>query len=106
MAFSLDISHTKKGNGVIVTNLNPSRFKAYGFGTFMEKIKKDEIRITAKAKDILLSCPERSGLQGLEFWPNKTLAWGALSRKLEIDNGSINVPDEAKKWIKSLVVVK
>lgn len=100
--FNLDITHTKKLDGVTVKILNGKRFTQHGFGTFMTNIKKGEVRITKDALEILLGCSELTGLQGMEFWPQKMLAWGSLSPNFTIPSNSINVPPEAKKWIRQL----
>ena len=90
---------------ISVKALKPERFTHYGFGTFLEKVDPAEVSITQEAIDILLECSERSGLQGLEFWPDNRLAWGTPASDLLISLDQINVPQKAKKWIKEMSLV-
>lgn len=95
---------TQEEDGLIhikVEALDSSRFKAYGFGTFMSDIKPGEIEITKRAKRMLLNKGRaRSGLRGLEFWGENRLAWASLRPSLLVPIDDINVPLEAKVWIK------
>lgn len=104
--FSLTIE-VKEDDGekcIAVKALKSKRFTHYGFGTFLEIVVPSEVSVTQDALDILLECPERHGLQGLEFWPDNRLAWANPSPYLLIPIDKINVPTEAKKWIKEMSV--
>ena len=96
----------EEGKCVAVKALKVKRFTHYGFGTFLENVAPSEVSITQEALDILLECPERRGLQGLEFWPDNRLAWGSRSPYLLIPVDQINVPSAAKKWIKKMTLSK
>ena len=99
----------KKDNGntyIEVQIINLERFQNFGFGTFLCDITLSEIGITQEAMDILIGCPERSGLQELEFWEEKRLAWGSKSLCFLIPPNHINVPNEAKTWIKEMSLIK
>lgn len=98
----LSISYDEENSRMDVTVLLAERFTYYGFGTFLEDVTSGEVEITAEAKQVLLSLPELSGLQGMEFWPDNRLAWASPSPKFSIPTKDINVPSEAKKWIATL----
>jgi len=85
---------------------NKERFEFHGFGTFMKDINPGEIECTQEALDFLLECPERSGLNGLEFWPQKMMAWGTQDQVLMVPLEEINVPEKAKEWIMEFKVVE
>ena len=89
-----------------VQAVNPDRFQNFGFGTFLCDIVPPEIEITQEALDILLECPERSGMQGMEFWGDNRLAWGSIYPTLLIPLNRISVPREAKPWIKKMTLAK
>ena len=76
------------------------RWQNFGFGTFLCDVAKGEVEITQEAMDELLKQPERSGLQGMEFWPDHRLAWGSTSRDFRVSCECINVPSAAKDWIR------
>lgn len=99
---ALHISSDAEGEHIIVKALKPERFTHYGFGTFLENIVEGEVTITLAAQRILLATSKRSGLQGLEFWPDNRIAWGNLSPQLMIPIEAINVPEGAKSWIEAL----
>lgn len=80
--------------------LKPERFTHYGFGTFLENINPEEVLISESALEALLKCPARSGLQGLEFWPENRLAWGDPRPYIAVPYDAINCPNGAKKWLR------
>jgi len=98
---SLKISYDKDKEEIVLKSLNPKRFTHYGFGTFLENVDPKEILISKGALEALVNCPERSGLQGLEFWPDNRLAWGSLSKNFIVPYDSINCPKGAKSWLKN-----
>ena len=85
---------------------NRERFEFHGSGTFMRDVMPGEIECTQEALDFLLGCPERGGLRGLEFWPQRMMAWGTQDQILTIPLDDINVPEEAKGWMKGFKIVK
>ena len=105
-SLAIQVETNEKGKHIAVEALRSERFTHYGFGTFLENIIPSEVSITKEALDILLQCPERNGLQGLEFWPDNRLAWANLSPYYIIPIDKINVPSEAKKWIKKMKVIE
>lgn len=98
---ALKISYDEEKEEIILKTLNPKRFTHYGFGTFLENVAPKEILISKNALEVLLHCPERSGLQGLEFWQDNRLAWGSLSPDFIVPYNSINCPKGAKSWLKN-----
>ena len=82
------------------------RFQFHGFGTFLPSIKKGEVAITEEALDALLSGTEQSGIQGMEFWSEKMLAWGSQSQSFLVAVRDINVARASRRWIKELFEVK
>lgn len=101
-SLTIEVEEDDGENCIAVKALKNKRFTHYGFGTFLENVVPSEVSITQDALDILLECPERSGLQGLEFWPDNRLAWGTPHPYTLIPINQINVPSEAKKWIKEM----
>ncbi|MBI2673426.1 hypothetical protein HYX19_04140 [Candidatus Woesearchaeota archaeon] len=101
---SLKISYDGNKEEITLKTLNPTRFTHYGFGTFLEHIDPKEILISEGALEALLHCPERRGLQGLEFWPENRLAWGSLSKNFIVPYDSINCPKGTKSWLKKCEV--
>lgn len=99
---ALHISSDPECALIIVETLKPERFTHYGFGTFLENLVEGEVTITPDAKRILLATPERSGLQGLEFWADNRIAWASRDLRFAIPIGDINVPEGAKSWIAKL----
>jgi len=85
-----------------VKTINENRLTHYGFGTFVENIEPSEIDITSDALEELLAQPERSGLQGLEFWPDNRMAWGCPDTEIFVHPNDVNVPRDAKKWIREM----
>jgi len=81
------------------------RFKNHGFGMFLSDIKKGEVKITKDALEELLKQKSRGGLQGMEFWDNKILAWGSTSLDFSVPGKCINLPLKAKIWVKELFEV-
>ena len=102
---ALENRYNKTKNLILVEVLTPARFTHYGFGTFLENVDPSEVRITEEALEVLLRVPERPGLQGMEFWANNLLAWGSPNPKLSVSPNDINVPREAKRWIKQFSVI-
>ena len=103
--YALEIKYDETKNLIMVEALISARFTHYGFGTFLENVEPNEVRITQKALKVLLQVPERGGLQGMEFWADNRLAWGSLSLKFSVSPQDINVPQKAKQWIKQFSVV-
>ena len=105
--FSLTIQvEEKKGTKYIALKaIKPERFTHYGFGTFLEKVIPTEVSITQEALDVFLNCPERTGLQGLEFWKDNRLSWGSPSPYFLVPFDAINVPSLAKIWVKEMCLV-
>lgn len=99
----LSIKYDEANFLIVVEALVTDRFSYYGFGTFLENVEPEEVRITPRAKEILLSLTERSGLQGMEFWPENRIAWASTSTKFSIPTRDINVPSGAKGWIKNFL---
>lgn len=97
---SLKISYDENKEEIVLESLNPKRFTYYGFGTFLENINPEDILISKGALKALINCPERSGVQGLEFWPANRLAWGNPSPNFIVPYDAINCPDGAKSWLK------
>tara|TARA_Y100000034_G_scaffold116016_1_gene153796 strand:- start:1099 stop:1449 length:351 start_codon:yes stop_codon:yes gene_type:complete len=94
-------SFEKDGEDLIVVAAQiEDRFQHHGFGTFMCDVEQDEVEITPEALKLILQQPERSGLQGLEFWADFRIAWGDPSPQLIIPCEDISVPDEAKEWVR------
>lgn len=81
------------------------RFYTHGFGTFMQDIQPGEVECSQEALDLLLSCHEQGGLNGLEFWKQNMLAWGSQSQILLIPIDEISVPGAAKSWIREFQVI-
>lgn len=102
---SLKITYDKEDKTIGVEACQSKRFNYYGFGTFLENVNPTEAQITKLALDVLLAQPERGGLQGLEFWPEKRLAWASRSPTFRIPVDNINVPSGAKNWIRQMSVV-
>ncbi len=48
----------------------------FGFGTFLCELKPEEIEADEFSKQALMSADNKSGLNGLEMWPDNRLAWG------------------------------
>jgi hypothetical protein len=82
--------------------VDPDRFENHGLGTFMLDIENDEVEVSEEARSSLLEGQERSGVQGMEFWPNRMLAWGSRSHRFLVPLGAVNVPPGAKEWIREL----
>ena len=101
-SLTIEVEEDDGDKCIAVKALKIKRFTHYGFGTFLENVVPSEVSITQEALNILLECPERSGLQGLEFWPDNRLAWGTPNPYTLIPIDQINVPSEAKKWIKEM----
>jgi hypothetical protein len=95
----------KKGELLITADASNKRFEHHGFGTFLCDVKKGEISITKEALDILLRQPERRGLQGLEFWRDKRMAWCHPSAPLSVPPGDVNLATGAASWVKSLCTI-
>ena len=102
----IELVENEGGKYIGVLGYNEERFERHGFGTFMQDINPEEIECNQGALDFLLGCPERGGLNGLEFWPNKMLAWGAPDQMFLIPLDSVNVPTGAKVWIKDFKILK
>lgn len=102
--YSLRIDYNADSGDIALEALRPERFTHYGFGTFLENVDPKEVSISRVALDALLECPERSGLQGLEFWPDNRLAWGDSSPRFLVPTDAINCPKNAKDWIKEFDV--
>ena len=66
---AMRITLDKKRNFYIAV-LKPERTTFYGFGTFIENIKQNEISISPEAVEQLKRLPERSGLTGINIHPN------------------------------------
>lgn len=76
-------------------------FDKHGFGYFLSEWEDGEVTITEKAKTMLLEgCMERSGLMAFEFWGGKRVAFMQGEAPLE----GINVPKDAKDWIRNLPI--
>jgi hypothetical protein len=97
---SVKISYDNEEREIYITALNEDRITHYGFGSFLENINPKEILISKGALESLLQCPERRGLQGLEFWEDNRLAWGSPSPKFAVHLKHINCPEGAKSWLK------
>lgn len=95
----LRITLMKDGHTLKIQAQSQDRFKQHGFGTFLSNVMPGEVEITKDAFDAIMSQPGRSGLQGLEFWDDRRLAWGSLHQEFQVHCDSINVPDGAKLWI-------
>lgn len=76
------------------------RWKQHGFGTFLSEVQTGEVEITEDALVVLLKQPGRMGLQAMEFWPEYRLAWGSLSRDFNVPCERINLPEDAKGWVR------
>lgn len=105
MNYTLRITYSKKHKLIKLKALNKGRFNHYGFGTFLEDIKPGEISIAPDALEILLHTTEHPGLQGMELWPNKMLAWGSPSDTLSVPIDQISVNEDApqkkvRAWLK------
>lgn len=87
-----------------VKAIDENRLTHYGFGTFVENVEPSEIDITSDAIEQLLAQPERSGLRGLEFWPDNRMAWGCPDPEIFVHPDDVNVPRDAKKWIREMSV--
>jgi hypothetical protein len=86
-----------------VQALVPERLQVHGFGSFMVDIEDEEIEITDGARTALLAGRSRGGLQGMEFWPERRLAWGSIpNHDFLVPVQAISVPSGAKEWIKLL----
>lgn len=55
---------------------NESRFKIYGFGSFLEKPQLGEVSMNKAAFDFLVHCPERRGLMAIEIFNGPIVAYG------------------------------
>ncbi len=97
---SLRIEYDKKEDEIILTTIDFDRFTEHGFGTFLENVDPPEVSISQAALDALLACPERDGLQGLEFWADNRLAWGAPVPCLIVPCDEVNCPEGAKIWLR------
>lgn len=102
----IELSEYDKGLCFRLTAIELSRFTNYGFGTFLENVKPEEVEISADALAKLLEQPERSGLQGLEFWADNRLAWGSSALVFLVPVEMTNVPEKAKIWIRKFRVVE
>lgn len=104
MTKTLEITLTEyKGEKILhIKAINEDRLTHHGFGTFLENIEPKEIWITKEAKALLLEQPERGGLQELEFWPDHRLAWATPHPEIYVRPDDVNVPKDAKKWIKQM----
>jgi len=105
--YTLKISKAKvhDSSAIIVEAIKKDRFEHHGFGTFLKDIDPKEVEITRSALNCLIEeCGERSGLQGLDFWPNRMLAWGDPNISLIVPIEDINCPTSAKEWIKEFDV--
>ena len=106
VSLRIDIEGRDGEKHIAVTALKAERFTHYGFGTFLEHIDPKEVSISQEALDILLDCPERDGLQGMEFWPDNRLAWGDPAPCLLVQFHQINVLSKAKDWIREMRIEK
>ena len=101
-ALDISVVEEKGEKFIFVSALIIERFEHHGFGTFLCDFKKGEVKISKEAKAVLMDCSERSGLQGLEFWHDKRIAWGDPGPELLIAVGEMNILADAKEWIKDL----
>ncbi|KKL68472.1 hypothetical protein LCGC14_2124600 [marine sediment metagenome] len=103
---TIEIRLVERGRDKIfhVKAIDEDRLTHYGFGTFMENIDPLEIDITSDALEELLAQPERNGLQGLEFWPDNRMAWGCPDSEIFVHPDAVNVPRDAKKWIRKISI--
>jgi len=76
------------------------RWQNFGFGTFLCDVAIGEVDVTQEALNELLAQPERSGLQGMEFWSDHRLAWGSTALEHVVPCDEVNVPAGAKDWIR------
>lgn len=83
----------------------PDRFERHGFGTFLSNVEPGEVEITREAFDVLINCPERGGLQGLEVWKEKRIAWGSPEPRLEIPKDKCSVEEGSAAWLVECVIV-
>lgn len=85
-----------------ITTVDPNRLELHGFGSFLCNVKGKDIRISSEAKEALLNQPERSGLQGMEFWPDNRIAWACQDEVFNVPLNAINMPEKAKIWVRKL----
>lgn len=72
----------------------------FGFGTFLCKIKPDEIDCDEFSKAALCDASDRDGLQGLEIWPDNRIAWGDPNHTIIMPIKEIN--NQGAAWLKDL----
>lgn len=101
----LRIATGEEADEILLEVLDPSRVVHHGFGTFFEDIDPKDVEITPAALKGLLAQPERGGFQGLEFWPNRMLAWANLCPVFVVGLSDVNMPEEAKTWVREMTVV-
>ena len=90
-------------NGLIhIKATNEDRLTHHGFGTFLENVDPAEIDISTAALSLILEQPERSGLQGLEFWPDNRIAWASPTPEIFVAPEDVNVPPGARNWLKKM----
>jgi hypothetical protein len=101
---ALRIDYSEKEKVITLTVLRASRFKNFGFGTFLIDIQPAEISISQKALSVILACPYRRGLQGMEIWGEHRLAWGSLEHEVAVSPDEICCEELAKEWLRTCSV--
>ncbi len=103
---SLKITYDAKSRYIMLEALKQERFEHHGFGTFLCDIKPGEVQISAEALEVLMGCPYRSGMQGLEIWSQNRIAWASPNLRFMLLAEDVSRESGAAKWLKKCHVEK
>ena len=87
------------GNEFSIEKLNPESFTIYGFGSFLETIKRGYVSINQDAYDFMSKCLERRGLMAIEIFDGPILAYGSRAPLL-VGFGKEDVSVNKDGWAK------
>lgn len=77
----------------------------HGFGTFLTDLQPEEVECDQFSKQALLSAGDRSGLCGMEIWPNNILSWGDPSHTIIMPIKEINSNNHRQnQWVSKIQV--
>lgn len=88
-----------------IRTLRPERLTRHGFGTFLENIQPGEISISQQALDAFHRCTYKPGLQGMEIFAGKILAWGVPMPNVTLDLDRASRHDNTA-WLTACCVVE
>ena len=98
---------TTKKNCLNLIALRPERLVTRGFGSYLEKIRKNDISMDQATYDLFAKAPSRSGIQAIEVFTSSILAYFSANVQLgEIPPNRLSVQNGAWKGLSKKVVIQ